>query len=672
MTTSLNRARVRRLLKHGAGDQKPHGNRDGTGVDEPAIKRAREVARVGKTSIHRIYMEGDEKPSKELGENGETLGLAIANKAVREVVAELREGGTYVRINGVRTYRHEKKLGRPDLWLFDVMVTEGPRKQANSGPWYEDWDHRIKDFEHFDVAKHHGGASGTENHPSGSPQSVHGTGGGGGDTPTDPASSPTPGVPAPTRGGTRAARPKNLSELIGQDDVRNRLGMMVRSAKGQGHPLDHLLFGGPPGLGKTTFAHAMAAEMGTQIKISAANQLNTPQDVVDLFKDIKQGDIVFIDEIHALAPEIEEMLYPLMEDYTLDMPVSAVDSMPGLSDAARRMFGDKLKGAPTTVQRVQLPQFTLIGATTNTGGLMKPFRDRFGATEKLEFYTPDALAEVATRTAGAIGLELSHEAAHEIGIRGRGTPRAINTMLRRVKDYAYDQGQSVVTPQLAADALTTWGVDSKGLRLEDRSVLRTLQSYGKPMALTTISSMTGTAEAEIHTVVEPYLLRMGYIAYGPQGRTLTQAGADHLASLPPELVNKSYDGPSFNSTIQIAKVNPHKNLVFGWANVAFTKGNQVEDMQGHSIDVEDLEDTAYKFVVKYRISGEMHSGDSFGELVESLVVTEDKIAKAGFPKEMLGHWWVGFRLPPDKFQKVLDGKLLMFSIQGRARLEELV
>ena len=438
------------------------------------------------------------------------------------------------------------------------------------------------------------------------------------------------------RGADRATRPMLLSDMFGLEDVRKRLGVMVKSAKQRGKVLDHILFTGPPGLGKTTLAKAVANEMGANVRVVTGSAIQSVRDLANVLTSLNEGDVLFIDEIHAMPREVDEALYPAMEDFEIDV---------------------KMGGRPV---RVQLPQFTLIGATTNPEGLPKPLRDRFGATERLDYYEPADLAKVAKRTASQFGIQLDDQTALEIGRRGRGTPRIVNRMMRRIRDYAVSSNKPV-NMSTVTEALDLWGLDSKGLTREDRQVLRAIKEFDRPVGVRNVADLLGMDEGAIAQVVEPYLLQQGLIRRTPRGRVITEEGKRHLAESE-NLEKRLPDIP-----LQIAKMDSRRNLVFGWANVALTPEGQVVDRQGDLIDVEDLEEAAYKFVVKYRLTGDMHQSEGFGELVESLVVTPDKVNKAGFPPEMLGRWWVGFKVPPEHWDKVVTGKRRMFSIQGRAK-----
>lgn len=450
----------------------------------------------------------------------------------------------------------------------------------------------------------------------------------------------SPGAESDRRGG-RVSRPKSLSELVGQDRIRQRLDIIVKAAKARGEQLPHILFTGPPGLGKTTMAKAIANDFGTTLASELIGSRVTKESLQETLLRLNTGDMIFIDEIHALSKDVQEILYPALEDFEFDADLG----------------GD-------TPTRIPVVPFTLIGATTNPEGLLRPFRERFGQIEQLQFYDAETLAGVATRTAEKSGITIDPEAALELGERGRGTPRAVNKHVADLVDYLSYTGQSHATVAEVGQMFSVYEIDSRGLNKDDRSVLRTLADYqGEPVGVNTIAQMVGHDPASVEFAIEPYLLREGLIRKTPRGRIITEEGLAHIAE------NEEFFKAAPDNTVSIVKADSRRNLVFGWANVAMTPDGQVEDHQGHLIDLEDLENAAYNFVVKYRVTGDMHKGEGFGELVESLVVTEDKVEKAGFPRNMLGHWWVGFKVPPEHWDAVNTGDRMMFSIQGKARLE---
>lgn len=454
-----------------------------------------------------------------------------------------------------------------------------------------------------------------------------------------------PDLPEEMRAGGRTSRPMTLDALAGQEKVRERLGIMVDAARQRGTPMDHVILSGPPGLGKTTIAKALANEMDAEIRVTTGPSLKNREQLIDILSEMNDGDVLFVDEIHALPRAVEETMLPLLEEGEIDMKVGE------------------------SIRRVKAPNITVIGATTNPEGVVKPLRDRFGTEERLSFYKPDELAEIVQMTSGKSGFDISPASARAIAMRSRGTPRMANRLVRRVSDFATARGVDI-TPEVVNDVLGLWDIDSRGLTSEDRRVMSSLRDIGGG-GINALSAATGLDEGTIASVVEPYLMRQGFIQRGPRGRQLTQAGLTHLEEFgDDELVSKRIGIlPVFSAPVEIAKADTRKNLVFGWANVVIDENGQVEDHQGHMIDVEDLEDAAYGFVVKYRKTGDMHKGDAYGDLVESLVVTQDKIDSGGFPPDMLGKWWVGFRVPDEDWERVERGERSMFSIQGRARLE---
>jgi holliday junction DNA helicase RuvB len=483
-------------------------------------------------------------------------------------------------------------------------------------------------------------------HDTGTGQEVHDPTGGGGagdsqdsrDSKDSSDSKPWSTAPSELRAAGRVERPSSFDQIIGQEGVTERLKIMAQAARNQDRQLDHVLLTGPPGLGKTTLAKVLGKEMEANVHTITGPRLRTVDELANVLSQLKEGDILFIDEIHAIPKQVQEILYPAMEDFEMDMTYQ----------------GRNIRAA--------LPSFTLMGATTNPEGLLPPLRDRFGSVEQLDYYDSDDLAKIAQMTAKKQGIDLTDEAALSIANRSRGTPRAANRYVRRVQDVASALGHSSITPATVDQAFRIWEVDAKGLTRDDRAVLGILSQFGvgRPAGLNTLASMTGLPQEAIRDVIEPFLMRENLLQRTPSGRVITKEGLAHLQSTE---FNKSGDVP-----YRIVKSDSSRNLVFGWANVSFTKNGQVLDRQGHMIDPEDLESGAYNFVVKYRTSGDEHAGEAFGELVESLVVTKDKVEKGGFPPEMLGHWWVGFRLPPEQWEKVVKGERSMFSIQGNAQL----
>jgi holliday junction DNA helicase RuvB len=445
------------------------------------------------------------------------------------------------------------------------------------------------------------------------------------------------------KGGRRIPRPKSLSDIVGQERTVERLNLIVEASKIRGDQLPHLLFTGPPGLGKTTLARAVANDFGSNMVGPIIGSNMTRNSLQSVLLGLAPGDVLFIDEIHAMSRDAQEVLYPAMEDFEFDAKFDFLD-------------------API---RTEIAPFTLIGATTSPEGLLRPFRDRFGQIEQLQYYEAETLAGLAQGTARKWGFELPDDVALELGKRARGTPRFVNQHVADLYDYLTVRGGSASMEALR-EVLSLHEIDSRGLNRDDRAVLRVLADYqGQPIGVGTLAQMLGHEPATIEKAIEPYLLREGLIQKTPRGRIITEGGLAHIEE------NAEFFTKSAASTVSIVKKDARRNLVFGWANVAMTPEGQVEDHQGHLIDLDDLESAAYRFVAKYRLSGDMHQGEGFGELVESLVVTEDKVEKGGFPRSMLGHWWVGFKVPPEHWDKVQKGDRVMFSIQGKARLEPL-
>ena len=309
-------------------------------------------------------------------------------------------------------------------------------------------------------------------------------------------------------------RPHRLEDYIGQKDLKAVLKIAIQAAKTRGDPLDHLLLYGPPGLGKTTMSLILASEMEVNCKITAAPALERPRDIIGLLLALKPGDILFIDEIHRLSSMAEELLYPAMEDYRLDITMG--------------------KGQSARTRSLPLPHFTLIGATTKVGSLSSPLRDRFGLIQRLRFYEPEELTAIVERTAEILKVAIAPAGAAEIARRARGTPRIANRLLRRVRDYLQVQGREVITQEFAGEALDVLNVDSRGLDWTDRLILRTIieQFHGGPVGLETIAAATGEDIKTIEEVYEPYLLQIGYLNRTPRGRVAMEAAYQHLEILP--------------------------------------------------------------------------------------------------------------------------------------------
>jgi Holliday junction DNA helicase RuvB len=308
----------------------------------------------------------------------------------------------------------------------------------------------------------------------------------------------------------QALRPKTLSDLIGQDRVKENLAILIAAARQRGEPLDHVLFYGPPGLGKTTLAHILANEMGVNIKITSGPAIERPGDLAAILTNLRAGDILFIDEVHRLGRSIEEVLYPAMEDFALDIIIG--------------------KGPSARSIRLKLPHFTVIGATTRLALVTAPLRARFGAVYRLNFYDIPAMRAIVGRASSVLGVEADEDGVDEIAQRGRGTPRVALRLLRRVRDFAEVRADGVITRSVARGALVLLEVDTLGLDDMDRRVLRTvIEKYdGGPVGLSTIAASISEEPDTIMDVVEPYLLQLGFIERTPQGRVATQRAYEHL------------------------------------------------------------------------------------------------------------------------------------------------
>ncbi|MFM1787518.1 MAG: hypothetical protein RL228_1468 [Actinomycetota bacterium] len=313
-----------------------------------------------------------------------------------------------------------------------------------------------------------------------------------------------------------ALRPKSISEFIGQSRVRDQLGLVLAAAKARNNSADHLLFSGPPGLGKTTLANIVAAEMNAPIRITSGPAITHAGDLAAVLSSLTDGEILFIDEIHRIAKPAAELLYVAMEDFRVDV-----------------MIG---KGPGATAIPLELPQFTLIGATTRVGLLPNPLRDRFGFTAHLDFYEDSELSQVVKRSANLLHLEISEESADEIGSRSRGTPRIANRLLRRVRDYNEVHGQGSIDLDQTKAALELYEVDAVGLDRLDRSVLEALinKYQGGPVGVSTLAMAVGEEVGTVEDVAEPFLVRAGFVIRTPRGRQATAAGWRHLGVNPPE------------------------------------------------------------------------------------------------------------------------------------------
>ena len=329
--------------------------------------------------------------------------------------------------------------------------------------------------------------------------------------------------------GEGSLRPKALTEYIGQEKAKGNLSIFIQAAKMRGEPLDHVLLHGPPGLGKTTLSGIIANEMGVNIRITSGPAIEKPGDLAALLTNLQENDILFVDEIHRLNRSVEEILYPAMEDYAIDIIIG--------------------KGPSANSIRLDLPKFTLIGATTRAGQLSAPLRDRFGVTLRLELYTPEELALIVTRSAGILNVPIEQDGALEIARRSRGTPRIANRMLRRVRDFAQVTAGGVVTRSVADRALQALEIDWLGLDNIDRRMLSSIISNynGGPVGLDTLAATINEESVTLEDVYEPYLMQLGFLTRTPRGRCVTPKAYQHLG-LPvpgPALQNGGLEQLSF-------------------------------------------------------------------------------------------------------------------------------
>ncbi|WP_029922835.1 Holliday junction branch migration DNA helicase RuvB [Nevskia soli] len=313
----------------------------------------------------------------------------------------------------------------------------------------------------------------------------------------------------------RALRPRKLTEYVGQPAVREQMGIFVDAARKRGEALDHTLIFGPPGLGKTTLAHILAAEMGVNMRQTSGPVLERAGDLAALLTNLEPRDILFVDEIHRLSPVVEEVLYPAMEDYQLDIMI-------GEGPAARSI-------------RLDLPPFTLVGATTRAGALTGPLRDRFGIVQRLEFYSIPDLSSIVKRSSAILKVPIDEAGANEIARRSRGTPRIANRLLRRVRDFAEVKGTGIVNEDIAAAAMKMLDVDTNGFDLMDRKLLMTLieRFDGGPAGLDNLAAAIGEARDTIEDVIEPFLIQQGYLLRTPRGRMAGKLAYQHYGLPPP-------------------------------------------------------------------------------------------------------------------------------------------
>ena len=322
-------------------------------------------------------------------------------------------------------------------------------------------------------------------------------------------------------------RPQYLKDYIGQEKIKSTLKVFIDAAKSRGEALDHVLFYGPPGLGKTTLCGIIANEMGVNLKVTSGPAIEKPGEMAAILNNLQEGDVLFVDEIHRLNRQVEEVLYPAMEDYAIDIIIG--------------------KGPSANSIRLELPRFTLIGATTRAGQLSSPLRDRFGVSLRLELYTPEELSKIVTRSAGILNCDIVPEGAYEIARRSRGTPRIANRMLRRVRDFAQVKAGGVITKKVADEALTALEIDHLGLDAIDHRMLRSIiENYrGGPVGLETLAATINEESVTLEDVYEPYLMQLGFLTRTPRGRCVTPKAYQHLGLPAPGVSDGGMEQLSF-------------------------------------------------------------------------------------------------------------------------------